>query len=127
MIQRLESDKNAQFTLPPEAVLKCALHALKSSSPKIHYRVTFPTKLCAIFLQVALNTCGNCVLLPIVRRSIKQASECRKQAGMQTNFYPWVHQRQLQLGCRVAWGAFQIRSRPEARRDTCVRIWRGRS
>ncbi len=28
MIQRLESDKNAQFTLPPEAVLKCALHAL---------------------------------------------------------------------------------------------------
>ena len=45
MIQRLKSDKNVQFTLPPESVLKCALHALKSSSPKIHYRVTFPTKL----------------------------------------------------------------------------------
>ena len=45
MIKRLDSDKNAKYTLPPEAVLKCALHALKSSSPKIHYRVTFPTKL----------------------------------------------------------------------------------
>ena len=47
MIQRLKSDKNAQFTLPPEAVLKCVVHALNSSSPKIHYRVTFPTKLFA--------------------------------------------------------------------------------
>ena len=52
MIQRLESDKNAQFTLPPEAVLKCALHALKSHSPKIHYRVTFPTKLFAFLGRI---------------------------------------------------------------------------
>ena len=52
MIQRLESDKNAQFTLPPEAVLKCALHALKSSSPKIDYRVTFPTKLFAFLGRI---------------------------------------------------------------------------
>ena len=52
MIQRLESDKNAQFTLPPEAVLKCALHALKSISPKIHYRVTFPTKLFAFLCRI---------------------------------------------------------------------------
>ena len=52
MIQRLESDKNAQFTLPPEAVLKCALHALKSISPKIHYRVTFPTKLFAFLGRI---------------------------------------------------------------------------
>ena len=52
MIQRLESDKNAQFTLPPESVLKCALHALKSSSPKIHYRVTFPTKLFAFLGRI---------------------------------------------------------------------------
>jgi short-subunit dehydrogenase len=52
MIQRLESDKNAQFTLPPEAVLECALHALKSSSPKIHYRVTFPTKLFAFLGRI---------------------------------------------------------------------------
>jgi len=52
MIQRLESDKNARFTLPPEAVLECALHALKSSSPKIHYRVTFPTKLFAFLGRI---------------------------------------------------------------------------
>lgn len=52
MIQRLESDKNAQFTLPPESILKCVLHALKSSSPKIHYRVTFPTKLFAFLGRI---------------------------------------------------------------------------
>jgi len=52
MIQRLESDKNAQFTLPPEAILKCAIHALKSNSPKIHYRVTFPTKLFAFLGRI---------------------------------------------------------------------------
>ena len=47
MIKRLKSGKNAKFTLPPEAVLKAALHALESSSPKNYYRVTFPTKLFA--------------------------------------------------------------------------------
>ena len=52
MIQRLKSDKNAQFTLPPESVLKCAIHALKSNSPKIHYRVTFPTKLFAFLGRI---------------------------------------------------------------------------
>ena len=52
MIKRLDSDKNAKYTLPPEAVLKCALHALKSNSPKIHYRVTFPTKLFAFLGRI---------------------------------------------------------------------------
>jgi len=52
MIQRLKSDKSVQFTLPPDAVLKCALHALKASSPKIHYRVTFPTKLFAFLGRI---------------------------------------------------------------------------
>ncbi|MDC3391431.1 SDR family NAD(P)-dependent oxidoreductase [Candidatus Thioglobus sp.] len=52
MIERLESDKNAQFTLPPESVLKCTLHALKSKSPKIHYHVTFPTKLFAFLGRI---------------------------------------------------------------------------
>ena len=47
MIKRLKSGKNVKFTLPPEAVLKSALHALESSSPKNYYRVTFPTKLFA--------------------------------------------------------------------------------
>lgn len=45
MIKRLQSDKNAKFTLPPEAVLKSAIHALESRDPKNYYRVTFPTKL----------------------------------------------------------------------------------
>ena len=45
MIERLNSDKNAQFTLAPESVLRCVLHALESKTPKNHYRVTFPTKL----------------------------------------------------------------------------------
>ena len=47
MIKRLKSGKNVQFTLPPEAVLKCTIHALESNSPKNYYRVTFPTKLFA--------------------------------------------------------------------------------
>ncbi len=52
MIQRLQSDKTADFTLPPEAVLKCVLHALDSSTAKIRYWVTFPTKLFAILKRV---------------------------------------------------------------------------
>ena len=47
MINRLKSGKNVKFTLPPEAVLKCAIHALESNYPKNYYRVTFPTKLFA--------------------------------------------------------------------------------
>ena len=48
MIERLQSGKNVKFTLPPEAVLKSAIHALESKSPKNYYRVTFPTKLFAL-------------------------------------------------------------------------------
>ena len=48
MIKRLQSGKNVKFTLPPEAVLKNAIHALESSNPKNYYRVTFPTKLFAL-------------------------------------------------------------------------------
>jgi len=44
VIKRLQSGKNVKFTLPPEAVLKSAIHALESSNPKNYYRVTFPTK-----------------------------------------------------------------------------------
>ena len=47
MIKRLQSGKNVKFTLPPEAVLKSAIHALESSNPKNYYRVTFPTKIFA--------------------------------------------------------------------------------
>ena len=48
MIKRLESGKNVKFTLPPEAVLMCTIHAIESDSPKNYYRVTFPTKLFAL-------------------------------------------------------------------------------
>ena len=48
MIQRLKSGKNVKFTLPAAAVLKSAIHALESKSPKNYYRVTFPTKLFAL-------------------------------------------------------------------------------
>jgi len=52
MIKRLQSDKPADFTLPPEAVLKCAIHALSADNAKINYRVTFPTKLFAILIRI---------------------------------------------------------------------------
>ena len=52
MIKRLNSDKNVQFTLPPESVLRCVLHALGSKVPKNHYRVTFPTKLFAFLCRI---------------------------------------------------------------------------
>ena len=46
MIQRFETSGNVQpFTLPPDAVLKCVVHALGSRQPKIRYPVTFPTYL----------------------------------------------------------------------------------
>ena len=52
MIKRLQSGKNAKFTLPPEAVLKSAIHALESTNPKNYYRVTFPTKLFSILGKI---------------------------------------------------------------------------
>jgi len=52
MIERLNSDKNAKFTLAPESVLRCVLHALESKIPKNHYRVTFPTKLFAFLCRI---------------------------------------------------------------------------
>ena len=52
MIERLNSDKNVQFTLTPESVLRCVLHALESKVPKNHYRVTFPTKLFGILCRI---------------------------------------------------------------------------
>ncbi|RUA05784.1 MAG: short-chain dehydrogenase [Gammaproteobacteria bacterium] len=52
MIVRLRSKELADFTLPAEAVLKCCLHALSAKNPKIHYRVTFPTKLFAFLIRI---------------------------------------------------------------------------
>ncbi len=42
----------ARFTLPPEAVLKKAIHALESPHPKIRYYVTLPTYLFATLKRV---------------------------------------------------------------------------
>jgi short-subunit dehydrogenase len=56
MIRRLNSPNNAQFTLGPEAVLKPVLHALESKTPKLRYRVTFPTKLFAILGRILPST-----------------------------------------------------------------------
>ncbi|MEA3291734.1 MAG: SDR family oxidoreductase [Pseudomonadota bacterium] len=42
--KRLQSLDDAAFTLAPEAVLKCARHALESRRPKVRYPVTLPTR-----------------------------------------------------------------------------------
>jgi len=48
MEARLQTEGDVTpFTLPPEAVLKKVLHALRSPKPKPRYRVTFPTHLFA--------------------------------------------------------------------------------
>jgi NAD(P)-dependent dehydrogenase (short-subunit alcohol dehydrogenase family) len=52
MIKRLKSDELADYTLPADAVLKCVVHALGAKLAKIHYRVTFPTKLFAILIRL---------------------------------------------------------------------------
>ena len=52
MIKRLRSNKLADFTLPASAVLKCSEHALSAKRAKIHYRVTFPTKLFAWLIRL---------------------------------------------------------------------------
>jgi len=44
VLRRLEGQKGRMpFTLGPEAVLKCAIHALESASPRARYYVTKPT------------------------------------------------------------------------------------
>ena len=48
MIKRLETvDPSAPFTLGPEAVSQCVIHALQKKRAKIRYRVTLPTVLFA--------------------------------------------------------------------------------
>ena len=42
MIERLNSDKNVQFTLAPESVLRCVLHALESKAVS-YTHLTLPT------------------------------------------------------------------------------------
>lgn len=52
---RLHRKENARFTLPPEAVAECVLHALESRRPKVRYRVTVPTKVMAVLKRIATD------------------------------------------------------------------------
>ncbi|TQV87289.1 SDR family oxidoreductase [Aliikangiella coralliicola] len=52
-LERLEKKgATTAFTLGPEAVTKCLLHALESKRPKLRYRITFPTKLFAVLKRL---------------------------------------------------------------------------
>jgi short-subunit dehydrogenase len=44
-LKKLQSSEDTLFTLGPEAVAQALLHALGSPSPRIRYRITFPTHL----------------------------------------------------------------------------------
>lgn len=56
MISRLETKgPSAPFTLGPEAVTHCVIHALEHQRAKIRYRVTVPTKLFAILKRLLPN------------------------------------------------------------------------
>ena len=50
--KRLEGSRPLPFTLPPEAVLKKAIHALEARRPKARYGVTFPTHLFAVLRRL---------------------------------------------------------------------------
>ncbi len=53
VLQRLnKKGPAAPFTLPPEAVLKCVVHALEAKKPKVRYYVTFPTHLFAFLKRI---------------------------------------------------------------------------
>ena len=56
MVDRLETvGPSAPFTLPPEAVTKCVVHALQKSNAKIRYRVTVPTILFSVLKRLLPN------------------------------------------------------------------------
>ncbi len=53
------------FTLPPEAVLKKAIHALESGRPKPRYHVTFPTHLFAVLRRLLSSRAMDRTLLKV--------------------------------------------------------------
>lgn len=56
MIDRLETvGPSAPFTLGPEAVSDCVIHALQKPQAKIRYRVTVPTKVFAVLKRLLPN------------------------------------------------------------------------
>jgi NAD(P)-dependent dehydrogenase (short-subunit alcohol dehydrogenase family) len=53
LLARLEKQGPAvPFTLPPEAVLKCVLHALTARRPRARYPVTVPTRVFTVLRRV---------------------------------------------------------------------------
>ena len=52
MIERLNTDELADYTLPATAVFDCVIHALTAKRAKNHYWVTFPTKLLAVLKRI---------------------------------------------------------------------------
>lgn len=61
------AEADAPFTLGPEAVTRCVIHALEARRPKLRYRVTFPTHLFA-FLRAILPTRWMDAFLRLVSR-----------------------------------------------------------
>jgi NAD(P)-dependent dehydrogenase (short-subunit alcohol dehydrogenase family) len=58
MAERLQKKgPAAPFTLPAEAVVKCVIHAMESTRPKVRYYVTFPTYLFAFLKRVLPVRC----------------------------------------------------------------------
>ncbi len=56
MIERLETvGPSAPFTLKPDAVTRCVIHALQKSNAKIRYRVTVPTILFSVLKRLLPN------------------------------------------------------------------------
>jgi len=56
MVNRLETvGPSAPFTLGPEAVTKCVIHALQNHQAKIRYRVTVPTIVFAYLKRILPN------------------------------------------------------------------------
>ncbi len=56
MLSRLETEgSSAPFTLSPEAVTKCVIHALQSQRAKIRYRVTVPTIVFSLLKRLLPN------------------------------------------------------------------------
>lgn len=56
MLSRLETEgPSAPFTLSPEAVTQCVIHALQSQRAKIRYRVTVPTIAFALLKRLLPN------------------------------------------------------------------------
>lgn len=71
MIQRLESDKLALFTLPPEAVTKALIHALEAKRAKPRYYVTKATWLMAMAKRILPTT----ILDRFVRRVAEKEND----------------------------------------------------